>query len=253
MKTMKKLLCLMLSAVLLFSIPNGFAASWIPGDVNGDGHVGADDARLALRRSIDLETYKAGTRAFLSSDLDSDGIVTAGEARQILRVSVGLERFVSVGELLKRWLNADGKRYNKDWQCFTGRYKNAVFSFMYTPGDTVSPYSITMLTLDGDPQRLGILKFSGDFTRCCMNLEVSKEGTTFLKALYSVDQANFTKNAGASLLTQLQYESYDRMTADAKELAASMVSLMLSWTEQIFVNKTVGVHVREDFNFPKFK
>ena len=43
------------------------------------------------------------------------------------------------------------------------------------------------------------------------------------------------------------------MTADAKELAASMVSLMLSWTEQIFVNKTVGVHVREDFNFPKFK
>ncbi|MBR0537361.1 MAG: C40 family peptidase [Clostridia bacterium] len=62
-----------------------------PGDVNGDDAVGADDARLALRRSVDLETYAEGTAQFLACDVNKDGSVGADDARAILRASVGLE------------------------------------------------------------------------------------------------------------------------------------------------------------------
>ncbi|MBR0510533.1 MAG: InlB B-repeat-containing protein [Clostridia bacterium] len=64
----------------------------LPGDVNGDGAVGADDARLALRRSVDLESFPAGSLAYLTCDWDADALVTAADARLILRQSVGLDR-----------------------------------------------------------------------------------------------------------------------------------------------------------------
>ncbi|MBR0538423.1 MAG: hypothetical protein IJK40_09740, partial [Clostridia bacterium] len=65
--------------------------SFLPGDVNNDGAVGADDARLALRRSVDLETYAEGSRVFLACDANHDGSVGADDARLILRASVDLE------------------------------------------------------------------------------------------------------------------------------------------------------------------
>lgn len=61
------------------------------GDVDGDGNISAADARLALRRSVGLETYEEGSPAFLACDVDLDGNVSAADARLILRASVGLE------------------------------------------------------------------------------------------------------------------------------------------------------------------
>lgn len=63
----------------------------IPGDVDGDGNVTAADARLALRRAVELETYPEGSAEYLACDVDHDGKVTAGDARVILRAAVGLE------------------------------------------------------------------------------------------------------------------------------------------------------------------
>ena len=62
-----------------------------PGDVDGDGNVTAADARLALRRAVELETYPEGSAEYLACDVDHDGKVTAGDARVILRAAVGLE------------------------------------------------------------------------------------------------------------------------------------------------------------------
>ncbi|MBR0509077.1 MAG: dockerin type I repeat-containing protein [Clostridia bacterium] len=87
---MKKGFCLFLTAALLaccFIVP---AAAVVRGDVNADGSVGADDARLALRRSVDLETFEPGSDAFTAADFDGDGTVSAMDARSILRVSVNL-------------------------------------------------------------------------------------------------------------------------------------------------------------------
>lgn len=61
------------------------------GDADLDGEVTAMDARLALRRSVDLETFQPGSAPFAACDLDGDGAVTALEARLILRASVDLE------------------------------------------------------------------------------------------------------------------------------------------------------------------
>ena len=65
------------------------------GDVDGDGRITAADARLALRASVGLETYAAGSREALVCDADGDGQITAEDARLILRASVGLETLTS--------------------------------------------------------------------------------------------------------------------------------------------------------------
>ena len=62
-----------------------------PGDVDGDGAITSGDARLALRRSVSLESYPEGSPAFIACDVDGSGTVTPQDARSILRGSVGLE------------------------------------------------------------------------------------------------------------------------------------------------------------------
>ena len=62
---------------------------YIPGDVDGDGEVLANDARLALRASAKL--VKLYGVAFRAADVDEDGDVLADDARQILRYSAKLQ------------------------------------------------------------------------------------------------------------------------------------------------------------------
>ena len=59
------------------------------GDVDGDGSVHANDARLLLRAAVSLE--KIGDKDVAYCDCDADGEVTAADARLALRASVGLE------------------------------------------------------------------------------------------------------------------------------------------------------------------
>ncbi|MCR5783975.1 MAG: carboxypeptidase regulatory-like domain-containing protein [Clostridia bacterium] len=63
---------------------------FFPGDVNGDGFVLADDARLALRGSAKLEELTA--EQTLAADVDGNGKVLADDARQILRFSAKLQQ-----------------------------------------------------------------------------------------------------------------------------------------------------------------
>ena len=71
--------------------PVKWAPVALPGDVDGDGSVTAGDARLALRRAVELETFAEGSPAFAACDIDKSGMVTAGDARIILRIAVELE------------------------------------------------------------------------------------------------------------------------------------------------------------------
>ena len=61
------------------------------GDVDNSGDVTAADARLALRRAVELENYAPGSREFIACDVDKDDAVTAADARLILRAAVELE------------------------------------------------------------------------------------------------------------------------------------------------------------------
>ena len=90
-KNLKTALALLLASLLLWSLPlTGLAAVKV-GDVDFDGEVTAADARLALRRAVELETYEKGSDAYVACDADRDGEVTAADARLILRAAVGLQ------------------------------------------------------------------------------------------------------------------------------------------------------------------
>ncbi len=60
------------------------------GDVNGDGAVKPEDARLTLRASVGF--IKFAGLAFQAADVDHDNAITPADARLILRASVGLEK-----------------------------------------------------------------------------------------------------------------------------------------------------------------
>lgn len=65
------------------------APDYMEGDVDGNGKVLANDARLALRASASLETLEGV--AFLAADVDGNGKILANDARQILRFSAQLQ------------------------------------------------------------------------------------------------------------------------------------------------------------------
>ncbi len=66
----------------------GGTEGYLLGDVDNNGIVSSADARLALRRSVNLETYAEGSPEFIACDVDMDGRVTSADARLILRRSV---------------------------------------------------------------------------------------------------------------------------------------------------------------------
>lgn len=57
-------------------------------DVNGNGQVDAQDARLTLRFSAGLDKFTEKQKK--TADVDSNGEITASDARTILRISAGL-------------------------------------------------------------------------------------------------------------------------------------------------------------------
>ena len=109
-KTLSFLLALCLTATcFLFAS----SAAAIPGDVNGDGKVGSDDARLTLRASVRLENIAKGSDAFTAADVDRDGEIKSDDARYVLRGSVGLENLVTLNRSID-WIlfnNAEAWKY----------------------------------------------------------------------------------------------------------------------------------------------
>lgn len=59
------------------------------GDVNFDGVVNANDTRLVLRYSSNLETYT--NEQFIRADVDGSGAITSTDATSVLRFAAGLE------------------------------------------------------------------------------------------------------------------------------------------------------------------
>ncbi len=91
---MKKALSILIVFVLLIgaviiSVPATAATSTRLGDLNNDGYVTADDARLCLRFVVALEDLDYESQ--IAADLGGKGFVSAEDAREILRFSVGFE------------------------------------------------------------------------------------------------------------------------------------------------------------------
>ncbi len=71
------------------TVTGKFSAAFTPGDIDGNGQILADDARLALRASAKLE--ELNEVQLLAADVDGNNQVLADDARQILRFSAKLQ------------------------------------------------------------------------------------------------------------------------------------------------------------------
>lgn len=71
---------------LRVEISNTSAFNWNAADVNSDGKINMEDARLILRAAVGLETLPTG-----KGDIDGDGKITAADTRLATRRAVGLE------------------------------------------------------------------------------------------------------------------------------------------------------------------
>ena len=85
---MKKLISLLLTALIVSACIFCNASAYVLYDVNADGKTGADDARFVLRCAVGLEEITS--EILRIADTDSDGVLTAADARSVLRYSVGL-------------------------------------------------------------------------------------------------------------------------------------------------------------------
>ena len=61
------------------------------GDMTLNGEIASDDARLALRQAVGLESFAPDSAQFLAGDINFDGEINSADARSILRASVDLE------------------------------------------------------------------------------------------------------------------------------------------------------------------
>ena len=90
------ILILSLSLCLILAV---FAPARTPGDVDGNGEVTPEDARLALRISVLLETPDEVARA--AADIDGDGDVDIQDATLIQRKLAEFEDTYGIGEIIK--------------------------------------------------------------------------------------------------------------------------------------------------------
>lgn len=83
------------------------------GDVNGDGLVSAEDARLALRAAVGLENLNAEQKK--AADMNNDGEITAEDARDILNKAVESPEYYTVqtGDTLTAIARKFGTTVNK--------------------------------------------------------------------------------------------------------------------------------------------
>lgn len=89
----RKILAMLFTAFLFVILAVTSFAAYDIGDVDNNGMITAEDARLTLRNSASLE--KLTPEQIAAADVDKSGEITAGDARTILRVSADLETFES--------------------------------------------------------------------------------------------------------------------------------------------------------------
>lgn len=83
---MKKLISLLLSAIVVFSLAVNASATGLMGDVNSDGEINSADALAILIYSVG-ESSDSFSEAV--ADLNEDGFINSSDALMVLLISVG--------------------------------------------------------------------------------------------------------------------------------------------------------------------
>ena len=91
MKRSLKLIALLLSVLSLNLIVPMVSAESVLGDVNADGKITSDDARLALRFSAGMEKPTSIEKS--ASDMNKDGLITIEDVKLIMADALDLETY----------------------------------------------------------------------------------------------------------------------------------------------------------------
>ena len=91
MKRSLKLIALLLSVLSLNLIVPVVKAEGVLGDVNADGKVTSDDARLALRFSAGMEKPSSAEKT--AADINKDGLITIEDVKLIMADALDLETY----------------------------------------------------------------------------------------------------------------------------------------------------------------
>lgn len=73
-----------------FTLTDDNTGTVTKGDANLDGSVTLDDAQLALKAALNIETLAAS--AFVNTDIDADNLITLSDAQAILKMALGISK-----------------------------------------------------------------------------------------------------------------------------------------------------------------
>ncbi len=197
----------------------------VSGDVDQDGIISAADARLVLRRAVDLENFPEGSDVFIAADMDLDGKITAADARLILRESVGLENLSdlpSASEVIRTEKTAFEAETNLllpyelrddgDTVTLTVWAKNAVGLKSF---DAVLYYDTSSLEFSGDTEKTDALnllesnyKYESLMYYCGENNGMLAVSGCFREELLTQDRYE----SYASVLSQIDVENLPLLT-----------------------------------------
>ena len=234
-RTVKKIFCVLLCAVLAFgALLPASAAGYALGDVDNSGKVDTKDARLALRAAVGLDTLSAQVKAV--ADVTGDGKVETDDARVILRVAVGLMR-----------LSADGKRYEDlpkpgdvlaEFILHGGEAGKETHRLEYTneDGDIITydyiersgEFDFIAEIHYDDLTAFYRTTFSKSFTDYYADVMVLDPENLYASATYKMDPTNLNWNTGAECLTETQYSGDPSTKADLRDAVSGYLCLMFS-------------------------
>lgn len=120
------LVCTGIVLLFLLLYANAAREPFRLGDVDGNSKVESADARLALRASVQLESFEQDSAPFLAADIDKNGIIQSSDARIILRATVGLEQLEEKWNTVKKF--APYKPEKEQWSVWDDMPDNSVYN-----------------------------------------------------------------------------------------------------------------------------
>ncbi len=94
-KKLKAVIAVMIVTVTVFLAVMPFGAVQIKryyGDIDCDGDVTVQDARIALMAAVKIYEYELTDMDLIAADINGDGEITSVDARLILRIAAGLQK-----------------------------------------------------------------------------------------------------------------------------------------------------------------
>ena len=223
----------------------------MPGDANGDGFITAEDARMALRRAVDLEIFDVGSAQYIACDMDGDGVVTAADARLILRIAVGLDDPYNKITGIRRialWLINNGISVNdcKEY-VYTVTSGDYTYKLIYVPKDNTVTVNV-IYTRTGN-KTVHTLLVDGNLNAIRHQIDCyAPDGNLKASGIYFLDQFSLTDLTPERYVTELVYYGNEADRNDFQKTSAELCLMELAWLIALSNQTDIGLDPSRDLH-----